>query len=93
MDAQKLQKTVKTITALATLFVFLLISIIVAEYIKIGSLNNKIDNITTEIDNLSQTETTLKNNMEYHSSSTYIEDYARRELRMLDDGEVYIVFE
>ena len=93
MDAQKLQKTVKMITVFATLFVFLLVSIIVAEYIKIGSLNKKIDDITSEIDSLSTTEATLKNNMEYHSSSTYIEDYARRELRMLDDGEVYIIFE
>jgi len=93
MDAQKLQKTVKMITIFATLFVFLLVSIIVAEYIKIGSLNNKIENITTEIDNLSKTESELEDNMDYHSSSTYIEDYARRELRMLDDGEVYIVFE
>lgn len=92
MDAQKLQKKVKIITVLATLFVFLLVGIIVAEYIKIGTLNNKIESITTEIDNLSQTESTLKDRNS-NIDDDYIEDYARRELRRLKPGEFYIVFE
>ena len=93
MEAKKLTKIVKMVTTIATIFVFLLISIIVAEYIKISSLNKKIDDITTDIDNLSATQEEINSDMEHHSSPTYIEDYARRELRMLDDGEVYISFE
>lgn len=92
MDAQKLQKKVKIITVLATLFVFLLVGIIVAEYIKIGSLNNKIESITTEIDNLSKTESTLKDRTS-NIDDEYIEDYARRELNRLKENEFYIVFE
>lgn len=93
MEAQKLTKIVKIVTSIATTLVVLLVGIIVAEYIKINSLNNKIDDITNELDNLSQIETTLEQDTNYHSSSIYIEDYARRELRMLDDGESYIIFE
>lgn len=93
MNTEKLTKIVKIVTICATTFVFLLISIIIAEYIKINSLNRKIDDITTEIDNLSKSETELGTNIDYHSKDIYIEDYARRELRMLDEGEVYIVFE
>ena len=93
MSTEKLTKIVKIVTVCATVFVFLLVSIIVAEYIKINSLNRQIDDITTEIDALSQSKSELDKNMDYHLSQTYIEDYARRELRMLDNGEVYIVFE
>ena len=91
MDAQKLQQKVKIITVIATLFVFLLVGIIVAEYIKISSLNNKIESITTEIDTLSKTETDLENKNS-NIDNEYIEDFARRELRRLYDGELYIEF-
>jgi len=93
MNAERLTKIVKIVTACATVFVFLLVSIIIAEYIKINSLNKKIEDVTTEIDNLAVSKNELESNMDYHSSSTYIEDYARRELRMLDDGEHYVIFE
>ena len=93
MDPQRLTKLVKIITSCATVLLVLLVGIIVAEYIKINSLTKKIDDVTAEIDTLSKTQNQLENDMEYHASSIYIEDYARRELRMLDDGEVYIVIE
>lgn len=92
MNTERLTKIVKIVTTCATVFVVLLISIIIAEYIKINSLNRKIEDITTEIDTLSQSKTELDTNTEHHSKSIYIEDYARRELRMLDEDEVYIKF-
>ena len=93
MEPKKLTQIVKIVTSCATVLLVLLVGIIVAEYIKINSLSKKIEDVTAEIDTLSQTQNQLENNMEYHASSIYIEDYARRELRMLDDGEVYIVVE
>lgn len=92
MTAEKLTKIVKIVTSLATAFVVLMVGIIVAEYIFIGSLNKKIDDITTEMDNLSQKQSELQNNID-NMDSDYIEDYARRELGMLKDGEHYVVFE
>lgn len=93
MTAEKLTKIVKIVTASATVFILLLVSIIVAEYIKINSLNRKIQDVTTDIDYLSSSKTNLEADLDYHSRDIYIEDYARRELRMLKDGEVYIDFE
>ena len=97
MDTQKLQQKIKIITVIATLFVFLLVGIIVAEYIKITSLNNKIDNIKTEIETLSLKESDLEDKNSSISSdedyNTYIEDYARRELGRLKKGEFYIIYE
>ena len=93
MEAQKLTKIVKIVTSVATAFVVLLVGIIVAEYIKINSLNREIDDITSNLENLSKTESAIEKDTSYHSSSIYIEDYARRELRMLENGENYIIFE
>lgn len=93
MEPEKLTKIVKLVTTLATVFVFLLVGIIVAEYIKIASLNKKIDDVTNNIETLSKNESDINADMKHHSSSTYIEDYARRELRMLDENEYYIQFE
>ena len=93
MDEMRLTKIVKIVTSVATAFVFLMVAIIIAEYIKISSLNRKIEDVTNELNSLSSTESELNDNLEYHSTSVYIEDYARRELRMLDQGENYIIFE
>lgn len=93
MTAEKLTKIVKIVTASATVFIVLLVSIIVAEYIKINTLNRKIQDVTTDIDTLSSQKTELETDLDYHSRDIYIEDYARRELRMLKDGEVYIDFQ
>lgn len=97
MNTQKLQKKIKLITVFATLFVFLLVGIIVAEYIKITTLNNKIDNIKTEIATLSLKESDLEDKnssiSEDEDYNTYIEDYARRELGRLKEGEFYIIYE
>lgn len=93
MTAEKLTKIVKIVTACATVFIVLLVSIIVAEYIKINALNRKIQDVTNDIDTLSSKKNELETDLDYHSRDIYIEDYARRELRMLKDGEVYIDFE
>ena len=92
MTVERLTKLVKIITSAATAFVFLLVAIIIAEYIKINSLNRKIDDVTQSIDNLSRTQSELETDMEYHSSSIYIEDMARRELKMLKDNEIYLEY-
>ena len=93
MNEQRLTKIVKIVTSCVTAFVLLIIGIIIAEYIKINSLNKKIEDVTSELNQLSSAETELTENMDYHSSDAYIEDYARRELRMLDKNEQYIIFE
>lgn len=92
MEPRKLTKLVKLITSLATVFLFLLVSIIIFEYIKINSLNKKIDDITTKIEEQEQALYDINSDKKNHSSQIYMEDVARRELGHLNEDEVYIIF-
>ena len=92
MEAKKLTRLVKLITSLATVFIFLLISIIIFEYVKINSLNKEIEDVTKTIKEQEQLLYDINSNKENHSSSIYMEDVARRELGHLDENEVYIKF-
>jgi len=92
MEAKKLTQLVKLITSIATVFLFLLVSIIIFEYIKINSLNKEIEDVTKTIAEQEQLLYDINNSKENHSSSIYMEDVARRELGHLDENEVYIKF-
>lgn len=93
MEAKKLTKLVKIVTSLATVFLFLLVSIIIFEYIKINSLSKKLDDITSLIEEKEAALYDVNTNTKNHSEQEYMEDFARRELGYLDDKEVYIIFE
>lgn len=92
MEPRKLTRLVKLITSLATVFIFLLISIIIFEYIKINSLRNKIDDITTTIEEQEQIYHDIKQDTSNAETLSYMKDVARRELGLLDKDEVYIKF-
>lgn len=92
MEAKKLTQLVKLITSIATIFLFLLVSIIIFEYIKINSLNKEIEDVTKTIAEQEQLLYDINKSKENHSSSIYMEDVARRELGHLDENEVYIKF-
>lgn len=93
MEAEKFTKIIKLVTTLATLFVCLLVGIIIFEYVKINSLNNKIEDVTTKIEQQEQTLASYKEDTKNHNSLIYMEDVARRELGRLNENESYLEFE
>lgn len=93
MGTEKLTRLVKIITSAVASFLLLLVSVIVFEYIKINNLNKKIDNVSENISQLEKSKQSLETSMENRSSGdSFIEQYAREELGMLDDNEVYFEF-
>lgn len=92
MEAEKFTKIVKLVTSLATLFVCTLVVVIIFEYIKINSLNNKLDDITEKIEQQEQLLDGYTENTKNHSTLIYMEDVARRELGRLNENESYIEF-
>ena len=93
METQKLTKIVKIVTTAATLFVCTLLVVIIFEYVKINSLNKKIDNVSEKINEQEQLLASYNEDTKNHSSSIYMEDVARRELGRLNTNESYIEFE
>ncbi len=85
-------KKVKLFTMLATAFIFVLAVIGVFQIITARSLERKIAQREEQIAELSVKSNDLSSGIKNHSSSIYREQYAREELGMLDDDEVYFSF-
>lgn len=94
MTQARMTQTIKLITVLATIFMFVLICIVGYQYIKLGSLSSKNANLDLKIEELSVTKANLESGIEARSTDAYVEQQARENLGMIKvDGEVVYVVE
>lgn len=93
MEQTKLNNIVKLITACATLFVVILVSVIIGQYVKLHKLNKELSQLQADITAQTQKRYDLSNSIENRSTSIYLEEYVRDELGMIDEDETYFNIE
>lgn len=89
MEQTKLNNIVKLITACATLFVVILVSVIIGQYVKLHKLNKELSQLQADITAQTQKRYDLSSSIENRSTSIYLEEYVRDELGMIDEDETY----
>ena len=89
MEQTKLNNIVKLITTCATLFIIILVSIIIGQYINLHKLNKQLDQLQADITAQTEKRYNLSNSIEDRSNSIYLEEYVRDELGMIDENETY----
>ncbi len=87
MTSQKLKRTVKLITILTTMVVAVLVCVITFTTIKIGILNNRIQELDRLSASLTQRQTQLENGISIRETGSYVEQEAREELGMAKPGD------
>ena len=91
MTPQKLQRTIKLATALATIIVVILVCIISFTSIKIGVLNKRIKDLDQLSASLTQQQVQLNNGITFRETESYIEQEAREEYGMAMPGDkIYV---
>lgn len=93
MEQTKLNNIVKLITACATLFVVILVSVIIGQYVKLHKLNKELSQLQADITAQTQKRYDLSSSIENRSTSIYLEEYVRDELGMIDEDETYFNIE
>lgn len=93
MEQTKLNNIVKLITACATLFVVILVSVIIGQYVKLHKLNKELGQLQADITAQTQKRYDLSSSIENRSTSIYLEEYVRDELGMIDEDETYFNIE
>ncbi len=93
MTQTKLQSLVKLITVLATTLLFVLLCIVIYQYVRLGTLSKKDTELDRKIAELSVTEAELREGIKKRSSDSYIEQEARENLGMIEEnGEtIYVI--
>jgi cell division protein FtsB len=89
MEETKLKNRIKLISVICALVLFILLSLLVFEYIKFWQLKNKENQLNQRIEELSRLKENYTNEVDYKQSDAYIEEYAREVLGYGKNGEVY----
>lgn len=82
---------VKLSAVCGTLVLVLLVAINIAQIIKTNALRSKSSMLDAKISELQDQKAHLEETAKNHTSDTYVEDYARSNLDMIEDGDIIIV--
>lgn len=91
MTTAKLKKIIKLTTICVTAFVAVMVCVITYQCIKIGTLNAKLKHLDSISQNLSQQQEQLQHGIDYSQTSSYLEQQAREEYGMAQQGDTIYV--
>ncbi len=92
MKQQKFTKLVKLCTVAATCLLVVLLSVIIAQYVKLAKVNKQNQNLDAQIASLNNERGQLEQGIAKRKTPSYIEKTARDNLGMLKDGEIIYIF-
>ncbi len=87
MTPQKLKKVIKLSTVFITLLIILFAFIITYQVVKINVLSNKIEELDRKSASLSAQAENLQHGIDLNQTSSYIEQQAREEYGLSQDGD------
>ncbi len=89
MEERKIKSKIITLTVCAVLLVFVLLGLLVFQYINYWKLTAQNLELTRQLDALKVERQNLENEVDYKSSEEFIEDYAREVLGWGRENETY----
>ena len=92
MKQQKFTNLVKLCTVAATCLLVVLLSVIIAQYVKLAKVNKQNQNLDAQIASLNSERGQLEQGIAKRKTPSYIEKTARDNLGMLKDGEIIYIF-
>ena len=87
MTPEKLKRVIKLVTAIVTTVVAFLVCFITYTSIKIGVLNKRLDELNQLSASLSQQQTQLEQGIAIRETGSYVEQEAREEYGMAQEGD------
>lgn len=87
MQNAKQTKMVKIVTVTVAAVLFLVVTVLVFQFVQISSLKSKEALLQSKLDQLEQSIVTYSNENDYLSSADFVEDYAREVLGYGSAGE------
>ena len=93
MTKAELTRVVKLVTVIATLLLFSIACLAVGLCIKESNFQSRITSLDLQLQDLSITEVSLTEGIEIRSTDAYVEQRAREDLGMIQDGEVVFIVE
>lgn len=85
----KNEKTVKIISVICAVVSFALVCVLIFQFVKIGNLQKKEEELTKHLNALEQQIVEYTNENNYIQSNEYLEDYAREVLGWGKENEMY----
>ena len=85
----KNEKTVKIISVICAVVSFVLVCVLIFQFVKIGNLQKKEEELTKHLNALEQQIVDYTNENNYIQSNEYLEDYAREVLGWGKENEMY----
>ncbi|MBQ2864271.1 MAG: septum formation initiator family protein [Clostridia bacterium] len=85
----KNEKTVKIISVICAVVSFVLVCVLIFQFVKIGNLQKKEEELTKHLNALEQQIVEYTNENNYIQSNEYLEDYAREVLGWGKENEMY----
>ena len=89
MEERKIKSKIITLTVCAVLLVFVLLGLLVFQYINYWKLTAQNLELTRQLDALKVERQNLESEVDYKSSEEFIEDYAREVLGWGRENETY----
>ena len=83
------EKTVKLISVICAVVSFVLVCVLLFQFVKISNLQQKEKELTQNLQSLEQQIMEYTNEQNYTSSNEYLEDYAREVLGWGKENEMY----
>lgn len=83
------EKTVKLISVICAVVSFVLVCVLLFQFVKISNLQQKEKELTHNLQSLEQQIMEYTNEKNYTSSNEYLEDYAREVLGWGKENEMY----
>lgn len=83
------EKTVKLISVICAVVSFVLVCVLLFQFVKISNLQQKEKELTQNLQSLEQQIMEYTNEKNYTSSNEYLEDYAREVLGWGKENEMY----
>ena len=85
----KSDKTVKIISVICAVLSFVLVCVLIFQFVKFGNLQKKEEELTKHLNALEQQIVEYTNENNYIQSNEYLEDYAREVLGWGKENEMY----
>lgn len=89
MEERKIRSKIATLTVFAVLLVFILIGLLVFQYVKYWRLTAQSLELNRQLETLKTERQDLEKEVDYKSSEEFIEDYAREVLGWGREDETY----